>query len=61
LQLKLTVLSKLIKAFHDVSKPENVEGKQMVIFHNFKAHALAIQKLLRLEGLRTVLLNAEQS
>ena len=33
----------------------------MVIFHNFKAHALAIQKLLRIEGLRTVLLNAEQS
>ena len=33
----------------------------MIVFHNFKAHALSIQKSLRSKGLRSVFLNSEQS
>jgi ATP-dependent RNA helicase RhlE len=36
-------------------------GYQVIVFHNYKAHALQIQKALRKKLLRSVMLNAEQS
>lgn len=61
LKAKLATLDTLSQVFKSESLDLEEANRQVIVFHNYKAHALQIRKALRSKGLRSVFLNAEQS